>query len=191
MLYVNRLFCAIMISEVRFAVTLRYRATLRFRLWDIIMDASSLWDVMDTDLVPRDEIELLTRYLVDSLRNDGFRKIADKFVKEANIEEVGELDGSYMEYHEMWRERNGAGMDLWTFFCNERLKQKRLKENTYADDQVNDNDMIISPPKRQALSKLCTYIFEYFGKNRHLADIFVKMEETDAKQPHAGHSVDV
>ncbi|CAI9272215.1 unnamed protein product [Lactuca saligna] len=42
---------------------------------------------MDTDLVPRDEIELLTRYLVDSLRNDGFRKIADKFVKEANIED--------------------------------------------------------------------------------------------------------
>ncbi|XP_042755794.1 uncharacterized protein LOC111883397 isoform X3 [Lactuca sativa] len=97
------------------------------KFWIYTMDASNFWEIMDTNEITKDDIVLLTRYLVDSYRTNGFRLPADNFFKEAKIEQVGELKGSYVDYHEPCM-KQGAGVGLWIFFCQEILKHKGVKE---------------------------------------------------------------
>ncbi|CAI9265652.1 unnamed protein product [Lactuca saligna] len=97
------------------------------KFWIYTMDASNFWEIMDTNEITKDDMVLLTRYLVDSYRTNGFRLPADNFFKEAKIEQVGELKGSYMDYHEPCM-KQGAGVGLWIFFCQEILKHKGVKE---------------------------------------------------------------
>ncbi|KAI3740740.1 hypothetical protein L2E82_31212 [Cichorium intybus] len=83
---------------------------------------------MDINDDMKDEILLLTRYLIDYFRRFGFVIAADDFVKEANINEEQPLDGSFMEYTELYQKVK-HNLDYWTFFWY--IKVKAFKQHTF------------------------------------------------------------
>ncbi|KAI3740747.1 hypothetical protein L2E82_31220 [Cichorium intybus] len=82
---------------------------------------------MDINGDMKDEILLLTRYLIDYFRRSGFVKAAHDFVKEANIDEEQPLDGSLMEYRELYKVNKN--LDYWTFFWYKKVKA--FKQHTF------------------------------------------------------------
>ncbi|XP_042757763.1 uncharacterized protein LOC111914594 [Lactuca sativa] len=168
-----------------------------------MMDASDFWDVMDTNELTREEIVLVTSYLVAYWRKhgSGSKIMADTFVSQAKIEEVKEL-----KYHDVYMKCSNR-MDYWTFYFHEKLMLERLKVDplklemeglkleTSQGTQTNlnphplnvDQDVAVLPfPKISTLCKLSEYTLEYTMRNFiicHVAEAFVQNGDNPMLDP--------
>ncbi|CAH1440136.1 unnamed protein product [Lactuca virosa] len=92
--------------------------------------------LMDTNQLTKEEILLLTRYYLDDFRrSEIFKRSADKFAREAKIDETQPLVGTLWEYNELcWKECRD--LDYWTYFCDKKLKT--LRGNTFQSNALTN-----------------------------------------------------
>ncbi|CAH1416603.1 unnamed protein product [Lactuca virosa] len=175
---------------------------LRFRFMDM-MDASDFWDVMDTNELTREEIVLVTSYLVAYWRKHGS---GSKIMADTLVYVSAKLDyGTELKYHDVYMKCGNRIMDYWTFYCHEKLMLERLKvdplelemeglkletsQGTQTNPHplnVDQDDAVLPFPRIRTLCKLSGYTLEYAMRNFiicHVAEAFVQNGDNPMLDP--------